>query len=653
VPTFGEGIFGAGVFGEGDSGEVVVTLGLPVDTDTALPLTVIAPVLRVLGVATETDTASPLAVVESQVVPLGVAVETDVPLRLRENVSLQDTYDAAPYVTLIANEWSTLSAPIDGYGTESGEPSFEDGGSPNQSGWVVLVPDEDGSLRIVVTPDSVVEVFQPGDDGATLGALVRLAAGQGEVRDVPVMAGDPVWVRVSDPASGDSVTVDVTEEPEPGRSRADAIVIDGREGSITFTTDVLEDDPTLEAGVDEATWLVWEGVEPGTLMRFTTKGGLTDPDATIHVETDVETLVDGDEDVRFLTAEEEGPEGPQATDHYVLVGTRSPERVVTLTWTDVSDLDGDEPETAVEIDGDYGAEDVEMEGLTVADDETVDPGVAATGWLLWEAPADSPMQVFAEGDEETLTTLTVFTGPEGSTLDDLTEVEPETGDLGGAFLTFTAAAGDLYWIRVGTGNDLSGAVSVTWMGPDEEVAEPSEPAPYIRVEVYDRTGDTLLSEVPRRWGLSGSEPLNTTGTGELSVRLDDAGGQRRVGGVHPEGVRPDGAAVAGRLHGEARPAAAPAAGAGHEDVRLDVDARRLVQAVRLERADRVAAVQQPARHRGEEERAAWLARQDRAVAVRPPGGDGPAPARPRDEVLPAADLGEEGGPARPHVRQRR
>jgi hypothetical protein len=46
--------------------------------------------------------------------------------------------------------------------------------------------------------------------------------------------------------------------------------------------------------------------------------------------------------------------------------------------------------------------------------------------------------------------------------------------------------------------------------------------PFIIVEVYEADGQTLIAEVPRRWDISGSEPLNIPGVGTITVSSDDA-----------------------------------------------------------------------------------------------------------------------------------
>jgi len=45
--------------------------------------------------------------------------------------------------------------------------------------------------------------------------------------------------------------------------------------------------------------------------------------------------------------------------------------------------------------------------------------------------------------------------------------------------------------------------------------------PYIAVEVYEDDGVTLIAELPRRWDISGSEPLNVPGVGQITISLDD------------------------------------------------------------------------------------------------------------------------------------
>jgi hypothetical protein len=46
--------------------------------------------------------------------------------------------------------------------------------------------------------------------------------------------------------------------------------------------------------------------------------------------------------------------------------------------------------------------------------------------------------------------------------------------------------------------------------------------PTIIVEVWDRENSTLLAELPRRWDVTGSDPLNVAGMGTVSVSTEDA-----------------------------------------------------------------------------------------------------------------------------------
>lgn len=46
--------------------------------------------------------------------------------------------------------------------------------------------------------------------------------------------------------------------------------------------------------------------------------------------------------------------------------------------------------------------------------------------------------------------------------------------------------------------------------------------PFIIVEVWDRTNSMLIAELPRRWDVQGSDPLNIPGVGQVAVAMDDA-----------------------------------------------------------------------------------------------------------------------------------
>lgn len=61
-------------------------------------------------------------------------------------------------------------------------------------------------------------------------------------------------------------------------------------------------------------------------------------------------------------------------------------------------------------------------------------------------------------------------------------------------------------------------------------------APFIKVEVFENDGLTLIAELPRRWNVQGSEPLNVPGVGSITVDSRDAVVTRHPGIFDPRNV---------------------------------------------------------------------------------------------------------------------
>lgn len=53
--------------------------------------------------------------------------------------------------------------------------------------------------------------------------------------------------------------------------------------------------------------------------------------------------------------------------------------------------------------------------------------------------------------------------------------------------------------------------------------------PFVIVEVWDSSNTALICELPRRWGVTGSDPLNVAGVGTVSISVDDAVFTRHAG----------------------------------------------------------------------------------------------------------------------------
>lgn len=157
---------------------------------------------------------------------------------------------------------------------------------------------------------------------------------------------------------------------------------------------------------------------------------------------------------------------------------------------------------ALDIDYDYGSE-----TLTLLNG-------AGSAWLTWLSE-----------DEDTVD-FTVLADPAGVeftvTLHSVNSSSPVISVTGTDSVDLTAliVPGTSYWLQISSATPALD-LEVSWV-LGAVIVQPAEAVDYLRVEVYQPDGLTKISELPRRQAPSGQEPLNEVGSGDLTVRLDDA-----------------------------------------------------------------------------------------------------------------------------------
>lgn len=178
-----------------------------------------------------------------------------------------------------------------------------------------------------------------------------------------------------------------------------------------------------------------------------------------------------------------------------------------------------------QTDGDWGSTQVDTTNAVLETGEPVPEGITPTGsaWAFWTTddlpPAGVGFKATWKGTTGTVG-LAVYTG---SAVNALTPVAGASSvvsaSTGKAQVSFAPAANTTYAIQV-TATDSAQAFDLKWV-PAPEVQDPAVMFDYVRVEVYEADGVTKVTELPRRRGVSFREPLNTPGTGQVSVPLRD------------------------------------------------------------------------------------------------------------------------------------
>ena len=187
-----------------------------------------------------------------------------------------------------------------------------------------------------------------------------------------------------------------------------------------------------------------------------------------------------------------------------------------VSWFDATSLGNDAFDDALEIDSVYGSDVIDLTNSTTEVGETIPTGATGTSWSIFVADSTNELTLSVDSDGEVPFTVTVW---RGTTLSGLILVDTATSSGDPATLTFNVTSGLTYYIQIGAG-DLAGEFLLSWnVAPI--IVSPELPYEYVRVEVYDRTGVTMLSEIPRRVGVTWQEQLNSVGAGSLGLYLPD------------------------------------------------------------------------------------------------------------------------------------
>lgn len=222
-------------------------------------------------------------------------------------------------------------------------------------------------------------------------------------------------------------------------------------------------------------------------------------------------------DVTWTTTDDDGS-------YYIQVGlTAGTGTGWSLEYTFADPGDGGTFDTAIDIDGMYGASSLDAwNGVLETGEPTPVAGAIRSGWFRWTCPTPAPsgaMTITSNYSEASGNHgVAVYTG---SAVNALTLVQSSGSVTAGnpALVQFTPAAGTTYYFYVGTTLDR-GIFEITWVGP-ANLAAPAQVFQYVRVEVYDSTGTTKITEIKNRFGVEGRDSLNTPGTGQFSIHAKD------------------------------------------------------------------------------------------------------------------------------------
>lgn len=167
---------------------------------------------------------------------------------------------------------------------------------------------------------------------------------------------------------------------------------------------------------------------------------------------------------------------------------------------------------ALLVDYDYGGEEITLRYGSVEAGEPVPAGTVATSWVTWHAEEDEVVNFTFAADDGVEFTVTAFAGGWGNPVGSVTGTNE-------AYLEVPIVNGTQYWLQFASAT-TEVDFEVSWeLGPT--TVEPAEAVEYLRVEVYEEDGLTLISELPRRLSPNGQEPLNEPGSGQVTVHLDD------------------------------------------------------------------------------------------------------------------------------------
>lgn len=297
-----------------------------------------------------------------------------------------------------------------------------------------------------------------------------------------------------------------------GDDQSAPISIDGIEDEITLdltgATVAVDDDAPV--GTVGTVWLSWDVPADAESVRFTLReaeegvnAALTlyrpaeaGPPVEVATGTDVRVAIE-DTDESFL----------------IMVSDLGGDPVVLVNWLDGSPPVNDDFANALEIDNLYGSDVLDFTNSTTETDEPLPVGKTHSVWATFSP--DQTGNLTIDIDTEDAAGSFTLTAYRGDSLASLVSVDATTGTE----LNFQASSSYTYYIQI-TGDDDYGQVGVSWFA-DPVIVEPEDDVEYIRIEAYKPDGTTVLTEIPRRFGIRFNDPLNQSGMGQLQILADD------------------------------------------------------------------------------------------------------------------------------------
>lgn len=208
--------------------------------------------------------------------------------------------------------------------------------------------------------------------------------------------------------------------------------------------------------------------------------------------------------------------------YYIQIGLLTgPGDDFVFTWADADPDQGEIFDNPIPVIAGSGRQPIQINNGWLEVDEPVPSGITPvrSGWLMWTAgnPATNLQYVRAFSSVAEPFSLAVYTG---ASVDALTEVESVVGDGTTAIeLSFVPDDDETYYIQI-TSESESAQFTIGWNDLPVFTAS-NEVVESVRVEVYDKTGTTLITELLNRTGVQFQEMLNAPGSGSVTVHQDD------------------------------------------------------------------------------------------------------------------------------------
>lgn len=284
-----------------------------------------------------------------------------------------------------------------------------------------------------------------------------------------------------------------------GEQKVNPFVLGGVEGQFTldfidFGIDVGE---TVPSGVTKTIWAKYVTSDmTEAAIQFTSPN--TDLTMTVYDDDGLTQLYQQDDANPinlFIDTDDEGQV------FYIQFGVRAgDDEDAVLTWGDGTPPTYSDPSTPAVIDGDYGRDEVVLTP-------------SSESWVSWVAPDSTTVIYTVTGEPSSQSyTVTIYEGDTSTVIDTVTGSGVQTVEI-------PVTAGETYWLKF---TSASGGMSFHFTyNVLPSIVSPADEYKTFIVEVYKPDGVTLITEVPRRKGLTFQEPLNEVGSGSLTISLSD------------------------------------------------------------------------------------------------------------------------------------